>query len=242
VSGTENNTQNQKPRVSKLATFSIVCFYAAIISGFSAGVMYKGKMSACVLITLILAISLAVTSWTCAICGIVVIKKSKGKLKGLTGCIATILLTCLIVFATYGNNHAKNKAKQIICQCNLENIYRVINKYTTTNNDTYPTANQWCDLLILKTNDRDRSYLCIQWRQQRDTKICSYAMNPNCKVSSPPDTVFLFETKDGWNLCGGPELLATDNHKYQGKGTNVLFNNGNVEFVPEERFGELKWK
>jgi len=52
--------------------------------------------------------------------------------------------------------------------------------------------------------------------------------------------VLLFETKGGWNQFGGPEILTTENHK--GKGCNILFNDGSVEFVKPERLGELKWE
>ena len=46
--------------------------------------------------------------------------------------------------------------------------------------------------------------------------------------------------KQRWNQVGGPEILTTENHK--GKGCNVLFNNGRVEFVKPEQLGELKWE
>lgn len=46
--------------------------------------------------------------------------------------------------------------------------------------------------------------------------------------------------KQRWNQVGGPEILTTENHK--GKGCNILFNDGHVEFVKPERLGELKWE
>lgn len=68
-----------------------------------------------------------------------------------------------------------------------------------------------------------------------------YALNPNCKVDSPGDMVFLFETKAGWNQHGGPELFTFDNH--DPKGGCVLLNNGTVKFIrtPEE-LQQLRWK
>lgn len=54
-----------------------------------------------------------------------------------------------------------------------------------------------------------------------------------------PKLVLLFETKSGWNQSGGPELLTTENH--EGKGCNVLFNDGRVKFVRPEQLGELIW-
>ena len=70
---------------------------------------------------------------------------------------------------------------------------------------------------------------------------CNYAMNPNCKPDSPSDMVLLFETKDGWNQNGGPELFTFDNH--DPKGGCVLFNNGTVKFIrTEEELNNLRWK
>ncbi len=70
-------------------------------------------------------------------------------------------------------------------------------------------------------------------------KRSHYAMNPNCSPNSPPDIVLLFETEDGWNQFGGPELLTTKHHK--GKGCNILFNDGRFEFVKKEQLGNLNW-
>jgi prepilin-type processing-associated H-X9-DG protein len=50
----------------------------------------------------------------------------------------------------------------------------------------------------------------------------------------------LFETAEGWNQFGGPELLAPENHN--GDGCNILFVDNHVEFVEKRRFGELRWE
>jgi prepilin-type processing-associated H-X9-DG protein len=62
---------------------------------------------------------------------------------------------------------------------------------------------------------------------------------PELKRDMPEDMVLLFESKPGWNLYGGPELLTTENHN--GRGCNVLFGDGHTEWVRKERFGQLKW-
>ncbi len=70
-----------------------------------------------------------------------------------------------------------------------------------------------------------------------------YAMNSNCTRTSPPDTVFLFETKPGWNQHGGPELFTLDNH--EPKGGCVLLNDGTGtrKFIrTEEELKQLRWK
>lgn len=55
-----------------------------------------------------------------------------------------------------------------------------------------------------------------------------------------PKMVLLFETNAGWNQYGQDELLTTENH--EGRGCNILFNNGRVQFVTKERLGNLMWK
>ncbi len=69
----------------------------------------------------------------------------------------------------------------------------------------------------------------------------NYAMNPNCKRDSPPDTLLLFETKAGWNQHGGPELFTFDNH--DPKGGCVLLNDGTVKFIrTKKELQQLRWK
>ncbi len=108
----------------------------------------------------------------------------------------------------------------------------------------YPAAEKWCDLLI---KDYDGGYyvkvddfVCRSALRGGDKGRCHYAMNPNCEPNSPGDMVLLFESKGGWNQSGGPEIVTFENHK--GKGCNILFNNGQVEFVKPEQISKLKWK
>jgi hypothetical protein len=68
-----------------------------------------------------------------------------------------------------------------------------------------------------------------------------YAINPNCRIDSAPDTVLLFEAKPGWNQHGGPELFTFDNH--DPKGGVVLLNDGTVRFIrTAEELKQLRWK
>jgi hypothetical protein len=128
------------------------------------------------------------------------------------------------------------------CQSNLKGLGLYMTIYARDNNDTYPTAEKWCDLLIQHIPDiPEEIFKCKGAGEGR----CHYAINPNCKPSSPNDVVLLFETQVGWNQYGGPELLTFENHK--GKGCNVLSNNYLSEFVlstksvTPEGFDELNW-
>jgi hypothetical protein len=74
-------------------------------------------------------------------------------------------------------------------------------------------------------------------------------MNARAESNSPPDTVLLFETEEGWNQHGGPEKLYTGNHPnakrdFWGRsvpGCNVLFSDGRIEFVRSKDFWRLRW-
>jgi hypothetical protein len=88
------------------------------------------------------------------------------------------------------------------------------------------------------------------WAQPSDAKPSNeptalwrsnYAINPNCRRDSPPDTVLLFETKPGWNQHGGPELFTFDNH--DPRGGLVLLNDGTVKFIrTKEELKQLRWE
>jgi hypothetical protein len=100
---------------------------------------------------------------------------------------------------------------------------------------TRSISTRWCD--IVGTAPPYDPYRCPSAGQGK----CDYAMNPNCEPNSPADTVFLFETKSGWNQHGGPELFTFDNH--DPKGGCVLLNDGTVKFIrTKEELAQLRWK
>jgi prepilin-type processing-associated H-X9-DG protein len=68
----------------------------------------------------------------------------------------------------------------------------------------------------------------------------TYRAESSSKRYVLPKLVLLFETKTGWNQSGEDELLTTENH--EGRGCNILFNDGRVQFVPTERLEDLRWK
>jgi len=117
------------------------------------------------------------------------------------------------------------------------------NDKSIRNRIVYPMPSQWCD-------DIRRSYPVFAvedwWKKLHVCPSASggknhYAMNPNCQPDSPPDMVLLFETKDGWNQHGGPELFTFDNH--DPKGGCVLLNDGTVKFIrTAEELRQLRWK
>ena len=110
--------------------------------------------------------------------------------------------------------------------------------YPFTQKNQYPVPSKWCDVLLRQhPPGGTEQFKCPSAGEGK----CHYAMNPNCKPYSPLDTVFLFETKAGWNQHGGPELFTFDNH--DPKGGCILLNDGTVKFIrTEEEFQQLRWK
>ena len=128
---------------------------------------------------------------------------------------------------------------RLVCANNLRELGGAMWIYANDYDDEYPTAGQWCDLLLQHESNHvtEDLFVCPSAEPGRS----HYAINPNVmNSSSPPDMVLLFETGPGWNQFGGPELLAPENH--QGKGCNILFVDGHVEFVRGERLDQLRWE
>lgn len=144
---------------------------------------------------------------------------------------------------------------RIRCAANLKDLWNRFQLYDkaeknrikdSSNNDEiiYPPPTKWCDVMVaafasIGMNDywNMRPHICPSAGEGK----CHYAMNPNCKPDSPPDTVLLFETKAGWNQHGGPKLFTFDNH--EPKGGCVLLNDGTVKFIrTKEELQKLRWK
>jgi prepilin-type processing-associated H-X9-DG protein len=139
------------------------------------------------------------------------------------------------------------------CSRNLNQISRALQIYANDYDNQFPEPNQWCDLLLkngyVKPEHLVNPSLIVRcpytgqiilYRPSPKKGRCHFAMNPNCKLTSPSNTVLLFETDEGWNKFGGPELLTFDNHG--GKGCNILFSDGKIRFIKPEDAINLIWK
>ena len=140
---------------------------------------------------------------------------------------------------------------RVKCARHLRSLYQTFWFYYQKNK-SYPSPDKWCDAVVQHNQDPiygREGYMELFQCPSAGGGKCNYAMNPNCKPDSPPDMVLLFETKDGWNRQGGPELFSFDNH--EPKGGCVLLNDGNLDSVahPTTRFirtkeelNKLRWK
>lgn len=237
----KTNVQGKKPKVSKL----VIASPLVVLLGYYAGLTIAAWLKR------IRFFALA-GFWICIlsllaglITGIIAdrrIHKSKGLLTGRVFSISgTILALILIIQILIPPRHPRREyAYRIICGVNLRDLGLAMQTYASDYNNKYPTADKWCDLLLQYALITEEKFVCREAFKKGNQKPCHYAINPNCEPNSPNDVVLLFETKGGWNQFGGPEILTTENHK--GKGCNVLFNDGHVEFIKTEQLVELKWK
>jgi prepilin-type processing-associated H-X9-DG protein len=169
------------------------------------------------------------------------IAKSHGQLKGIGMAIAGIVVPMVMLpflMATLMPVLSKVRcvALQEACNARLKQLGIALQMYAYDNDKQYPTADKWCDLL--KPYYKDEKVLtCPSVGQEQR----HYAINPQAEPNSPSDVVLLFEAKGGWNQTGGIEILSTDNHRCKGDGCNILFNDGNVQFVEVRDINRLRW-
>ncbi|MEN6306859.1 MAG: hypothetical protein ABFD91_03810 [Anaerohalosphaeraceae bacterium] len=140
-------------------------------------------------------------------------------------------------------NNSSFPDTNVTCQVRLRRLLEAMYDYSAVNK-TFPCADQWCDLLIERSKvNKDvypeyfnYSFVC----PGRNKGRCHYALNQNVTIHSDGDVVCLFDSKEGWNLYGGKELLDCDNH--EGKGCNVVFVNGKSLFIEKDKLDDLKWQ
>jgi len=242
MSETDNSTQGQKPKTSKLAIVSVLIPFVSFVGSLCFIVLLRSKNMQSIapffFPFLLLGGYPSLVTFMIAIYALIKIKKSRGLLRGYVFSTLGILMSVLAFHcAMRGIGSIRPEAQITHCGFEMIEIGKALQVYSNDYNNHYPPADKWCDLLIEHTDIEETVFdLAAQewWRNS-----FHYAINPKCEPNSPGDIVLLFETKGGWNQFGGPELLTTDNH--MGKGCNVLFNDGHVEFMSPERFEGLKW-
>jgi prepilin-type processing-associated H-X9-DG protein len=242
MSEADNNSQGKQPKTCREAALSFWIAVAGLLALFlvicplnRAGTSQVGRV---LLIFLVVSFELCmVVAFVLGIVGAITIRKNKGQLEGKGFAAAGIALPAVVALGfVILLPRMKSPAWQLMCGTNLSGLDSAMKIYANDLNHRYPSPNTWCDSLIQHGFVSEKQFVCRSGGKGR----CHYAMNPNCGPSSPGDTVLLFETKGGWNQYGGPEILTTENHK--GKGCNILFNDGHVEFMPSNELSLLKWK
>jgi len=156
----------------------------------------------------------------------------------------SILLIFSFIISLYCSNYFLQNYSypynRIKCRIQLRNLYDAMIAYYNEY-DTYPDANQWCDELYQDMKRRmpnynfDYRFKCTGGEEGPS----NFALNPNVTKESAGNTVWIFDSKAGWNLNGGEDLVNFDNH--EDKCINVLFHNGDVMYVEKDKLKDLNW-
>jgi hypothetical protein len=114
--------------------------------------------------------------------------------------------------------------ENVSCSYNLSGISRAIYMYQKENGGKYPQPDKWCDLLAKYDDPNYSFFICLEAQKRGDKGPCHFAINPNCKPNSPPETILIFESKGGWNQYGGIEKMCFNHHRISC--ANYLLNEG----------------
>jgi prepilin-type processing-associated H-X9-DG protein len=178
--------------------------------------------------------------------GLLKINRSAGQLKGTSLAVTGMALPALafpimmlmaILMPTLGRT--RGLAQRLVCGTNMRGLGTAMMVYANDYDRKFPTADQWCDLLIENADVDPKSFKC----RAGSGEEFSYGFNENLDGLTTgdvsPDTVMLFEIAGGRNVAGGSELLITDRH--QEEGCNIVFADGHTQFVRTHQLGDLKW-
>ena len=152
--------------------------------------------------------------------------------------IVIVVLGILAAIVVPQFSDASTQAKDSSLVSNLQTVRSQIQLYKIQHSGALPGAGtaSVTDALTKYTDVGEKSFRCPCVKDGR----CHYAINPNFKgLFSSFDMVVLFETKEGWNQHGGPEIMSCDRHK---SGCLVLFGDFHVEYVKPDHLDQLKWK
>jgi prepilin-type processing-associated H-X9-DG protein len=228
----EIENSEQKPKLCRLAILSPLLLFFFWLLLIISSLVFKNLPDQIFLLIFIIIIFVSILF---GILALYKIHKSKGGLSGrfsaMLGITVALFFIISIVFPCE-YRPPEGTAQRVICANRLKKLSMALNNYSKENGGKYPAPDKWCDMIKSKITEQD--FICPSSK----AKKCSYAINPNCEPNSSDDIVLLFETGDGWNQFGGPEMLIPV-HK---KSCNVLFNDGHVEKIWPDKIGKLKWK
>lgn len=218
--------------------------------------LVESKMSALAITSLVLGVlgwvTLGITALVGLVLGIVAlvrISNSRGALRGkglaLGGTIVSgvflLMLPILAAMLLPALARAKAKAQSIVCMNNLKQLALGGMMYANDNKDRFPADANWCDLLG-KYVPNAHTFQCPA---ANSNQRCHYAFNAKLagvetkNVTSPAQTVLIFETDGGWNVSGGPDLtLSRPRHP---NAIGLVFADGHCELAGPSRLAMVRW-
>jgi prepilin-type processing-associated H-X9-DG protein len=132
-------------------------------------------------------------------------------------------------------------AQRVICQDYMKNLWIAAEIYKKDCGGEYPNSGQWYDLLIQETEVSPKFFHC----PRTEKNSFSYALNESLYVVGPnevfPNMVMLFEADLGRNGVGGANDLVLRHKQNDRIGCNIVYTDGHVEFVTEDRIADLQW-
>lgn len=208
---TENNTQLQKPKTSKLAIGALLLGVGSLCTlgmvephhGLTASYIYALLVLRASAIGALVVGTIAIM--VISIRGSAVLKGRAFAIVGMTAAVVSLILGRLGLAP-----RPASPSPGRVCGTNLSVLGKALHIYAGDYDDQYPTADKWCDLLVAYIDVSPKQFVC----KGSDAKIgeSSYAFNKNLigkrPAEVPPDVVLLFETNFGKNPAGRQELLG----------------------------------
>ena len=134
-------------------------------------------------------------------------------------CAALLVLALLVSTLLPGLSDAKEQAKRVVCTVNLKGISLGILRYTTENEDVYPP-----DIESIVNDYMDGDTTLLKCPSAKSNRNCDYFYSPPAKKTF--DVVNLQNT-----------IMVCDfKGNHSGKGRNVLFTVGRVQWMTEDEF------
>lgn len=237
MSEEQNKSKVQKPKVSKLA---IIAFGLSLVGGVLFIMPLRGPVFKPELFRILLFCTAGIAL---GIMTLIRIVKRRENRKGVIFAILAVALgivTASMSFSDYQRYETGFLPCRMKCSLNLMKLSRGLFTYAAESDEQFPTSSSWCDLMLQSGHVNRKHLICKGAKINGDKGPCHYAINPNAGLNSNPDLVLVFETEGGWNKHGERELLTLKNH--DGKGCNVLFADGHVEWIKAKDVNTLKWE
>lgn len=196
---------------------------------------------------------MAIPAIICGIIALIKINKSRGRLVGNGYAIAGIAVPAFVMVLVTpmvlailmpALSKARHIAARVVCGTNLKGLSTAMIVYMNDYDDRYPTPEQWCDLLMQEADVAPQSFKC----PESDAEY-AYAINENLKglngrmveTVTANRMVVLFEADLGQNGVGGRDDVMLRHDHVEQAGCNIVFADGHVEFVTEDRLDDLVW-
>ena len=195
----------------------------------------------------------------------------KGKVFAFVGILMPVVLILLMMPLMPLLGRVESIAQHVVCKTNLESLSNAMLAYTNSYDDMLPIENWCDLLMekeaVQPKNFVCPDSDDIEWESSfaMNKHITGMKMG-----DIPPNVVLFFETdmglesgsrnisirtrkhfdwnydevvyKDRFNQLGGSEDLVYSHTSFFGRlGCNIAFADGHVEFVTEDRIGELQW-